>query len=187
MKLLLLKKIAVNLMIYSVILAFAYLLNKMLEITIAIITFSLIRDSFPKTFHSNTIEKDPQKAIFLCLNITVVVYCLIQPALVKVNISILWNVFIGMMLGLLAYIVQDYLERYMSKKIKDRRSKILDILNNKNNEDAINEYCKSRGLKKEVAETVNLFLNNTIEEVCDKLYITSQTLDYRIKKFIESK
>lgn len=68
----------------------------------------------------------------------------------------------------------------------NRRVKIVKKLNYNIKDEDIMEYCKTRGLKKEIGKTVILFLNNTIDEVCDELYISPQTLDYRLKRFIDS-
>jgi hypothetical protein len=71
-------------------------------------------------------------------------------------------------------------------KMTNRRLKILKKLDHNVKDEYIFEFCKAHGFKKEVALTIISFLSNTIDDTCFEMDITPQTLDYRIKKFLES-
>jgi hypothetical protein len=105
---------------------------------------------------------------------------------IGVHISILVNIITGLLIGYVAYIYQDYLElKYRNKKFKHNREKIIELLNGDVSQDHIFDYCKSKGIKDEVADTIDLFLHNKIEDVCEILDISDTTLKRRIKLFLK--
>ena len=107
-------------------------------------------------------------------------------AVVGINISILVNIIVGLVIGYVAYLYQDYIDlKSRNKKVKHNRDKIIELLNGDVSQEHIFEYCKSRGIKDEVADTIDLFLHNKIEDVCEILDISDTTLKRRIKLFLK--
>lgn len=183
------KQILINLGAYILVLIPAYFGNKIIEVTISIIIFSLLRNCFPKTYHADTIEKDPNKAIKLCILNSITLFCLIQPLLIKINASILVSAFVGIIIAYVSYLLEDYLElrnKECDKDNKNKRDIIIDLLDNNVSLEYITNFCKNKGLKENIAKTVNLYLNNTLQETSDQLYVDLSTVKRRIDKFIET-
>lgn len=186
------KKVLVNLGAYLLVLIPAYFGNKILEVSVAIWVFALIRNSFPKTYHADTIEPNPRRAIRLCVESSIILFCLIQPMLVSVNISILVNAIVGVGLGYASYVLEDYLELKILKKqekekeaIKSKREIVIGILGNDTSQEHIFDFCRSKGIKEKVADTVDLYLSNTLQEVSELLGVDISTIKRRIETFIQ--
>jgi hypothetical protein len=110
----------------------------------------------------------------------------IYMAVVGINISILVNIIVGLVIGYVAYLYQDYIDlKSRNKKVKHNRDKIIELLNGDVSQEHIFDYCKSKGIKDEVADTIDLFLHNKIEDVCEILDISDTTLKRRIKLFLK--
>lgn len=74
----------------------------------------------------------------------------------------------------------------MISQNKTKRQIIIDMLDNNVSKENILLYCKKKGLKNEIAETIDIFLKYSIKVSCSKLFISESTLKYRINKFIQS-
>ena len=187
------KKFLVNFGAYLLVLIPAYFGDKVLEVSVAIISFALLRNSFPKTYHADTIESNPSKAIRLCIKSSIILFCLLQPTLIKMNISILANALIGLGLGFASYVVEDYLEMYKLRKqeqekekeiAKKKRQKIIQILGNDTSQDHIFEFCRNNGIVEKVANAVDLYLSTTLQEASEILGVDISTIKRRIDSFI---
>lgn len=157
-----------------------YFYGTYLEIIICMLSFISLRYMFPKTYHSNKLSK--------CMTTTAIMFWLANAYMIVIgiNVSILINVLIGLLLGYLAYLIQDYIDlKYRNKKFKHNRDKIIELLNGDVSQEHIFDYCKSRGIKDEVADTIDLFLHNKIDDVCEILEISDTTLKRRIKLFLK--
>lgn len=151
------------------------------EIIICMLSFISLRYTFPKTYHS--------KKLSSCMTTTAVMFWTanIYMIVIGINVSILINVLIGLILGYLTYLAQDYIDlKTRNKKIKHNRDKIIEILNGDVSLENILNFCKSHGVKEEVGKTIDNFLKMTIEDVCKKEYLTETAIKKRIKHFIES-
>lgn len=159
----------------------AFFNNTEIEVIIAMISFVMFRYDFPTTYHCKSVSK--------CMLTTSVIFWFVSLILSQINIqiSIFFHILIGVSIGFIAYIVQNLIEENRYINTKDRRKRILSRLDNNTNIEYIIDYCKSKGLKSDIANTIYTYLSYTIDESCDKLYITPTTLDYRINKFLESK
>ena len=110
------------------------------------------------------------------------------------TISILIIIIFTYFINMASYYYRDYLdiksklvdlETNKKKKKNTNRQLIIDILGKDNlTEEAIEEYCISRGAPK-LSEAIYLFLNNTLEETADILGVDTTTITRRIKRFIE--
>lgn len=157
-----------------------YFYNTYVEIIICMLAFQSLRYMFPKTYHSNGLLK--------CMGMTTIIFwtCNVYMIIVGRNVSILINVLIGFVISYLAYIVQDYIDlKERNKKVKSNRDKIIELLNGDTSQDNIFLLCRNNGLKDDVANSVDLFLTNTLEETSEILEVDVRTIQRRIKKFIE--
>lgn len=152
-----------------------------IEIVIAMISFVMFRYDFPKTYHCNSVSR--------CMMTTSVIFWITSLILsqININISLFIHILIGACIGFLAFLTQCIIEDIEQENTKSRRKRIINKLENNTNIEYIIEYCKNKGFKSDIADTIHIFLSNTIEESCNKLYITPTTLDYRLNKFLESK
>lgn len=157
-----------------------YFYNTYIEIIICMLAFQSLRYMFPKTYHSNGLLK--------CMGMTAVIFwtCNIYMIVVGRNVSILINVLIGFLISYIAYLVQDYIDlKERNKKVKSNRDKIIELLSGDTSQDNIFLLCRNCGLKDDVANSVDLFLTNTLEETAEILEVDVRTIQRRIKKFIE--
>ena len=185
------KKFLVNFGAYLLVLIPAYFGDKVLEVTIAIVSFAILRNSFPKTYHADTIEPNPSKAIKLCVKSSIILFCLLQTALIKINISLLTNALIGLLLGYASYVLEDYLEMWNlrkrekeKEKDKKKREKIIEILGYDTSQEHIFEFCRSKGIVDKVADAVDLYLSTTLQEASNLLGVDISTVKRRIDSFI---
>ena len=158
-----------------------YFYGTYIEIIICMLSFTSLRYTFPKTHHCNKLSK--------CMTTTALIFWVANIYMIVIgrNISILINVLVGLLIGYLAYLYQDYIDlKERNKKIKHNRDKIIEILNGDVSLENIKNYCKSHGIKEEIATTVDNFLKMTIEKVCAKEFLTETAIKKRIRHFIES-
>lgn len=157
-----------------------YFYGTYFEIIICMLSFISLRYTFPKTYHSKKLSN--------CMTTTAMMFWVanIYMIVIGINVSIFTNVLIGLILGYLTYLVQDYIDlKNRNKKFKHNRDKIIELLNGDVSQDHIFDYCKSNGIKDEVADTIDLFLHNKINDVCEILDISDTTLKRRIKLFLK--
>lgn len=158
-----------------------YFYGTYFEIIICMLSFISLRYTFPKTYHSKKLSN--------CMTTTAMMFWVanIYMIVIGINVSIFTNVLIGLILGYLTYLVQDYIDlKYRNKKFKHNRDKIIELLNGDVSKENIFDYCKSHGIKEEVGQTIDYFLRMTIEDVCKKEFLTETAVKKRIKHFIES-
>lgn len=157
-----------------------YFYGTYIEIILCMVSFFCLRYTFPKTYHSNTLLR--------CMTTTAIIFWIanIYMVVIGINISILVNIIVGLLIGYVAYIYQDYIDlKSRNKKFKHNRDKIIELLDGDVSQEHIFDYCKSKGIKDEVADTIDLFLHNKIEDVCEILDISDTTLKRRIKLFLK--
>jgi hypothetical protein len=81
------------------------------------ITYTFIRDEFTKAVHGSDFTDSAHKGIVYCRIITTIVQLISIIFLVKVDISKYINILFGVILGIINFLVKDYLEHKV-KKIK---------------------------------------------------------------------
>ncbi len=155
----------------------ALITGKLLESIALFVGFIVFRYVFPSTLHIDIFEQCIYSSIFLLG--TGIIVCFSK------NISIYSSAFISFILCLILYII-DYVISIIKPKIaKSNRDKIIELLNGDTSQDNIFLLCRNCGLKDDVANSVDLFLTNTLEETAEILEVDVRTIQRRIKKFIE--
>lgn len=95
----------------------AFISDKLLEFLVFMITYTFIRDEFTKAVHGSDFTDSAHKGIVYCRIITTIVQLISIIFLVKVDISKYINILFGVILGIINFLVKDYLEHKV-KKIK---------------------------------------------------------------------
>lgn len=155
------KEITIYTILTTIVLCVAYIFDVLLEMSLFIIYYYFIKGLFSKQFHADTIAKTPAQAVRLCFIITFITQLLFVFILVKFDLSFFMNIYLGITLGLLSYIISDWAEKYTSTKyiLKDE-TKLLEACKNANlTKDAANRlvlrYIKGLHIK-EIAELENV-------------------------------
>lgn len=120
-----------------------------------------------------------------CLVISLFTFYVAGSCTIGFGTSILVSIIIGVACGSITSYVATYLLKEEMKK-ETKRSQIIKILGNDLSKEHIFEYCRSVGLKENIAKTINSYLSNTLQGTSDELYIDLATVKRRIDKFIES-
>ena len=164
---------------FGLVFFFGWFHNRLLEIFIITGCFFYFRSKFEKQFHASTTWK--------CTIYTITIFYIISLISPQLSISILLIVLFCYLINLTSYYVRDYLDIKHPKKKKrnTNRQEIINILGETNlNEDYITDYCISKSMPK-LAETIYLFLNNTLEETAEILAVDPSTITRRINTFIK--
>ena len=155
----------------------ALLNGKILEAISFLMSYTLFRYIFPSTLHLDIVKECILSSIVVLG--TGIVICFSK------EISIFSSVLCGFIICMLLYIV-DYIYSLLKPKIaKSNRDKIIAILKGNTSQDNIFTVCRNNGLKEDIADAVDLFLNNTLEETAEVLGKDIRTIQRKVKKFIE--
>ena len=150
--------------------------NKVIELAIILGAFFLNKAIFGKPLHFRN--------NFRCLGVSLLMlYVDIQCAF-TLHLSILINVIIGVLSGAITSYIASYL--YDENKKMTNREKIIAKLNGNTSQEYIFEYCRNNGFKEYMADTIDLFLNNTLEETSQILEKDIRTIQERINNFIKN-
>lgn len=153
------------------------ILSKTIELIPLLIGFWLFRYMFPTTLHIQVFKY----CIFSSLDLltTGLIICIPK------NISIYSSCIFSLILCFSLYIIEYILKNTVVKnELKSNRDKIRYILKDNVTQERIFEYCKNKGLKDKVADTVDLYMTNTIDEVCEIMGTSPTAVKKRIKLFI---
>jgi predicted DNA-binding protein (UPF0251 family) len=126
-----------------------------------IIYYYFIKGLFTKQFHADIIAKTATQAVNLCFMITFITQLTFVFILVKFDLSFYTNIYLGIALGLLSYILSDLAERKFARTLilKDK-TKLLEACKEANlTKEATNRLVLKYidGLKnKEIAELENV-------------------------------
>lgn len=164
---------------FSFILFIGWYFDRLIEILIIIPCFFFFRSKFEKQYHSSTSWK--------CTKTTIIIFFIVGYISPSKSASILLDVMLSFLITNISFYVRDYLDiKYPKKKKKnENRQIIIDILGKSNlDEESITNYCVAKGEPK-LAETIYLFLNNTLEDTADILEVDTSTITRRICKFIK--
>lgn len=163
---------------FGLVFFFGWFHDRLLEMFIIAVCFFYFRSRFEKQFHASTTWK--------CTAYTIIIFYIITLISPQLNTSILLIVLFSFFINLVSYYVRDYLDiKYPRKKKKNtNRQIIIDILGENNlDEDSITNFCVSKAIPN-VAETIYLFLNNTLEDTAEILDVDPSTITRRINLFI---
>ena len=67
---------------------------------------------------------------------------------------------------------------------RDNRARIIKLLKGKVSEEQIDRFCMKNEINPKVAETIYLYLNNSIEDVAEILEVSNATIAKRVAGFI---
>ena len=155
--------------------------DRLINTIITIPLFFLFRRKYDKTYHARCVNECTIQTLFMLF--------IMNKINVSVGLSILLTIIITYIDTEILYHIQDYIDlkaivrKINENKTKTYRQRILAIV--PNNESKIDKLCKSFAIS-ELAETIYLYLNNTIEETSDILQIDTSTINRRIKKFLKT-
>lgn len=164
---------------FFVVFLIGILMNKFIETIFMLIGFRAFRYVFPGTLHIEDFKECIYTSIF-CLSMNVILT-------VNKNISIYSSLLISFALCLILYIIDYVIVLIKPKKdeLRSNREKIIKILNGDTSQDNIFLICRNHGLKEDIADAVDLFLSNTLEETASLLEKDVRTIQRKIKRFIE--
>lgn len=127
------KEILIYTLLTTIVLIVAYLFDVLLEMSLFIIYYYLIKGLFTKQFHADTISKTASQAVFMCFTITFLTQLIFIFLLVSFNLSFYFNIYLGILLGLFSYVLQDYLEKTLiNASILKDKAKLLEACKNAN-------------------------------------------------------
>ena len=155
--------------------------DRLINILITIPLFFIFRRKYDKTYHARCVNECTIQTLFMLF-----IMCQLN---VSISLSILLTILITYVDTEILYHLQDYIDlkeivrKINENKTKTYRQRILAIV--PNNESKIDKLCKSFAIT-DLAETIYLYLNNTIEETAEILQINTVTINRRIKKFLKT-
>ena len=149
--------------------------NKLYETGVILIFFFINKAMFGKPLHF--------KSSLLCIGVSLLTFYTAIELTFNFNLSILVSVLIGVLCGAITSYIASYI--YEENKKLTNRQKIIKILNNDTTQENIYRVCKDKGLKDEIADTVDLYLTNTKEEVASILEIDTSTVTRRIQRYLK--
>ena len=128
-----LKETIIYTILTTIVLAISYLFNVLLEMSLFIVYYYFIKNLFTKQFHADTIAHTAREAVFLCYTITFVTQLIFITLVASFHISFFVNIFLGIILSICSYVLQDWLERTISLNaiLKDE-TKLLKACTNAN-------------------------------------------------------
>ena len=155
--------------------------DRLINILITIPLFFIFRRKYDKTYHARCVNECTIQTLFMLF-----IMCQLN---VSISLSILLTILITYVDTEILYHLQDYIDlkeivrKINENKTKTYRQRILAIV--PNNEQKIEKLCKAFAIT-DLAETIYLYLNNTIEETAEILQINTVTINRRIKKFLKT-
>ena len=111
-----LKETIVYALLTSLVLVLSYLFNILLEMILFIIYYYIIKGLFTKQFHADTITKTARSAVKLCYVITFLTQIAFVFILVTFKHSYYINIYLGILLGISSYILEDWLEHTLAQR-----------------------------------------------------------------------
>ena len=121
-----LKETIIYTILTTIVLMMAYIFDVLLETSLFIIYYYFVKWLFNKQFHADTIAKSPRLAVSLCFTITFLTQLVFVALLISFNLSFFTNLYLGVLLGIFSYGLEDYLERIIrDKSIFNDKDKLL--------------------------------------------------------------
>lgn len=144
-------------LIYLAIGICAIINDKILEAVFLFICYLALRYLFPKTWHSNN--------FYLCICTSISCFWIAITFLFPINVSILFSVVFGFVIGLILYLIQDYLDlknRFTIKKFEITKGM---------NKEKLKDICERFELSELETQILTYFY-------CDRLSLTK--ISYKI-------
>ena len=146
------------------------LFNRVIEITLSVIYFHLLRGKEKETFHCSN--------DFYCWCVSIINFTVITKLTLPLEISYIVSIFLSFILCMFMRLIY-----YVFRKVNSsKRDIIIEVLGENTTEEDIDKFCANLGLNSKYSETIYLYINNTIEETSEILDIDSRTVSRRIDK-----
>lgn len=167
-----LKETIIYTILTTIVLCIAYLSDVLLEMALFIIYYYFIKGLFTKQFHADILVKSPTAAVNLCFAITFLTQLIFIFILVKFELSYYINIYLGISLGILSYIISDWSEKFITNK---------SILNN---EELLIEACNRAKLSKDATDRLILrYIKGLhIKEIADIECVEEETIKQSIRR-----
>lgn len=148
------------------------LFNRVIEMTLSVVYFHLLRGKEQETFHCSN--------DFYCWCVSIMNFTVITKLTLPIEISYIVSIVLSFILCMFMRIIY-----YVFRKVNNsKRDIIIEILGNNTTEEDIEKFCSNLGLNSKYSETIYLYINNTIEETSEILEIDNRTVSRRIDKFL---
>lgn len=163
-------------LVFLAIALMAFLTNKYIETVALFISFVLLRNTFGKTYHSNS--------FWLCILISIIVFVIAILFIPNKNISLLTCILFGLIIDFIAYKYKDY---------KDKKIELLEYSKPKLfsvdtcTESELLERCKEIHLSEENTNlAIEFFIKKTKQSIiADRLCIDEQSVKNRKSRLKE--
>ena len=149
--------------------------NKVIETIAIVIVFICNKSIYGKPLHfSNN---------FICLGVSFILFYVSIKCTVNINISLFTNVGIGVFDGAITSYIASYL--YNENNKAKRRNLVQELVKLNLDKNKIQQICRDNGLNEDIGEIVYYRITHSQEEVCNKYYMDSSTINRKINKFIK--
>ena len=166
---------------YLSLLIVGIIFDRWIEMTVSVVFFHIFRGSDEEKYHSN---QD-----FKCWCLSMFKFIIIMRLTLPLHISYITSIAISFVLCMImrfVYFIRKVIAKIKLSSQKDKRNIIINIIGEDNlTEEYIEILCSQKGLTTKYAETVYLYINNTLEETAELLGIDARTVSRRLNSFIE--
>lgn len=164
------KNLIISLLHLIVVLAVAFVSDKIIEFLTFMLTYTLIRNEFTKAVHGSDFTTSAHKGIVLCRIITTIVQLISIIFLVKVDISKYFNIGLAFNLGIINFFAKDYLEYKVKKTIFYRGMSATEIPEELRGieYEVINQYYVKRYKLEKIAYNLSFSVDN-IKKIKSKI------------------
>lgn len=111
------KNLLLDFVYYAIVFLFAWLFDKVLEISCFILTYTLIRNEFSKAIHGKDFTSSAYKGIIYCRYITFGIQLISLVFIITIDLSKYINLILAFILGIINFFAKDYLEYIISTKV----------------------------------------------------------------------
>lgn len=111
------KNLLLDFVYYAIVFLFAWLFDKVLEISCFILTYTLIRNEFSKAIHGKDFTESSYKGIVYCRYITFCIQLISLVFLITIDLSKYINLILAFILGIINFFAKDYLEYVIATKV----------------------------------------------------------------------
>ena len=163
---------------YLSLLIVGIIFDRWIEMTVSAVFFHIFRGSDEETYHANH--------DFKCWCVSMFNFIVIMRLTLPLHISYITSIALSFVLCMIMRLVYKIKRLVTKSNHTTKRRQLIDIIGEQNiNEDYIENLCIMHGLPNKYAETIYLYLNNTLEETALILDTDNSTITRRINRFIK--
>ncbi len=163
---------------YLSLLIVGIIFNRWIEITVCVVAFHLFRGSEKETYHASDDLK--------CWCVSMLSFLIIMKLTLPIYISYIFSIGLALVLCIIMRLIYALRKLISKSNHTSKRRQLIDIIGEDNlNEDYIEDLCIKHGLNEKYAETVYLYLTNTLEETALILDTNNSTITRRLNRFIK--